>query len=153
MTGIWTKKTGALCRDFKSGGPDPLYHSWFRGLLFRLDAHELSGKYSISQIQGKEGADTGNLILKELSVSDLVGGEIERQAEKKLTKDALLSLDTVRIYDQEFAADLRAAFEYRYPHEADTRLHTKMTVSELKKSRGSLQMRKKVSFFLRFPHS
>ncbi len=93
----------------------------------------LSGKYSISQIQGKEGADTGNLILKELSVSDLVGGEIERQAEKKLTKDALLSLDTVRIYDQEFAADLRAAFEYRYPHEADTRLHTKMTVSELKK--------------------
>jgi len=93
----------------------------------------LSGKYSPSQILGEEGADTGNLILKELSVSGLVGGEIERQAEKKLTKDALLSLDTGKVYDELFAADLKAAFEYRYPYEADIKLHTKLTVSELKK--------------------
>jgi ATP-dependent helicase/nuclease subunit A len=93
----------------------------------------LSGKYSPSQILGEEGADTGNLILKELSVSGLVGGEIERQAEKKLTKDALLSLDTGKVYDEEFAKDLKAAFEYRYPYEADIKLHTKLTVSELKK--------------------
>lgn len=93
----------------------------------------LSGKYSPSQILGEEGADTGNLILKELSVSGLVGGEIERQAEKKLTKDALLSLDTGKVYDEVFAADLKAAFEYRYPYEADIKLHTKLTVSELKK--------------------
>jgi ATP-dependent helicase/nuclease subunit A len=93
----------------------------------------LSGKYSISQIRREEGADAGNLIVKELSISDLVGGEMERQAEKKLTKDILLSLDTDRVYDQKFSEDLKAAFEYRYPHEADTRLHTKLTVSELKK--------------------
>ena len=93
----------------------------------------LSGKYSLSQILSEEGADTGSLIVKELSVPDLVGGEMERQAEKKLTKDALLSLDTERSYDQEFGAELKAAFEYRYPYLADTRLHTKVTVSELKK--------------------
>lgn len=46
----------------------------------------LSGKYSPSQILREEGADTGNLILKELSVSGLVGEEIERQAEKKADK-------------------------------------------------------------------
>ena len=93
----------------------------------------LSGKYSPSQILSEEGADTGNLMVKELSVPDLVGGEMERQAEKKLTKDALLSLDTEKVYDQEFGADLKAAFEYIYPYEADIRLHTKVTVSELKK--------------------
>lgn len=93
----------------------------------------LSGKYSLSQIKEPEGADTGNLIVKELTVPDLVGGEMERQAEKKLTKAALLSLDTGKIYDREFEADLRAAFEYYYPFEADIRLHTKLTVSELKK--------------------
>lgn len=93
----------------------------------------LSGRYSPSQLLRPEGADTGNLIVKELSVSDLVGGELERQAEKKLSKESLLSIDTERVYDQEFAADLKAAFEYRYPYETDTGLHIKLTVSELKK--------------------
>lgn len=93
----------------------------------------LSGKYTLTQLLSEKGADTGSLVVKELTISDLMGEEMERQAGKKLTKEALLSLDTARVYDREFGEELRAAFEYRYPHEVDTRLHTKMTVSELKK--------------------
>lgn len=93
----------------------------------------LSGKYSDTQILSEEGQDTGDFVVKELSVSGLVGQEMERQAVKKLTKESLLSLDTRKIYDKGFAADLKSAFEYRYPYEADTRLHTKLSVSELKK--------------------
>lgn len=93
----------------------------------------LSGKYSASGILKEEGQDTGNLIVKECSVSGLVGREIERQAEKKLTKESLLSLDTDKVYDYAFAADLKAAFQFRYPFAADIGLHTKLSVSELKK--------------------
>lgn len=93
----------------------------------------LSGKYMDIGIVSEEGQDTGNLVVKELSVSGLVGREMERQAEKSLTKDSLLSLDTEMVYDRAFAADLKAAFEYRYPYVADIGLHTKLSVSELKK--------------------
>lgn len=93
----------------------------------------LSGKYSSTEILTEEGQDTGNLVVKELSVSGLVGQEIERQASKKLWKKSLLSLDTSRIYDQAFAEEIKAAFTYRYPFADDIGLHTKLSVSELKK--------------------
>ncbi|MEY8352438.1 helicase-exonuclease AddAB subunit AddA [Lachnospiraceae bacterium 54-53] len=93
----------------------------------------LSGKYSDEKLLSEEGQDTGSLVVKELSVSGLVGREMERQAVKLLTKESLLSLNTEKVYDREFEADLKAAFEYRYPYEADILLHTKLSVSELKK--------------------
>ncbi len=93
----------------------------------------LSGKYSDTAILLDEGQDTGSLIVRELPVSDLVGREVERQAGKKLTKERLLSLDTSEIYDREFETELEAAFGYRYPYESEIGLHTKLSVSELKK--------------------
>lgn len=93
----------------------------------------LSGRLSDTKILTEEGHDTGNLIVKELSVSGLVGREIERQAGKILTKEALLSLDTKKVYDEGFGQELKAAFAYQYPYSADIGLHTKLSVSELKK--------------------
>lgn len=93
----------------------------------------LSGRYSDTAILLDEGQDTGSLIVRELPVSDLVGREVERQAGKKLTKERLLSLDTTEIYDMEFETELAAAFDYRYPYESEIGLHTKLSVSELKK--------------------
>ncbi|RKD30714.1 helicase-exonuclease AddAB subunit AddA [Lacrimispora algidixylanolytica] len=93
----------------------------------------LSGKYSDTAILLDEGQDTGSLIVRELPVSDLVGREVERQAGKKLTKERLLSLDTTEIYDMEFERELAAAFGYQYPYESEIGLHTKLSVSELKK--------------------
>jgi ATP-dependent helicase/nuclease subunit A len=93
----------------------------------------LSGKYSDTAILLDEGQDTGSLIVRELPVSDLVGREVERQAGKKLTKERLLALDTTEIYDMEFETELAAAFGYQYPYESEIGLHTKLSVSELKK--------------------
>lgn len=93
----------------------------------------LSGRYSDTAILLDEGQDTGSLIVRELPVSDLVGREVERQAGKKLTKERLLSLDTTEVYDKEFERELEHAFGYRYPYESEIGLHTKLSVSELKK--------------------
>lgn len=93
----------------------------------------LSGKYSDTAILLDEGQDTGSLIVRELPVSDLVGREVERQAGKKLTKERLLALDTTEIYDMEFETELADAFGYQYPYESEIGLHTKLSVSELKK--------------------
>ncbi len=48
-------------------------------------------------------------------------------------KEELLNFDCSRIYDEAYAAGISAAFAYRYPHTADIGLHTKLSVSELKK--------------------
>lgn len=93
----------------------------------------LSGKLSDTQILTEEGQDTGNLVVRELSISGLVGREIERQAGKRLSKEALLSLDTDKVYDEAFGEALKNAFEYQYPYLADTSIHVKLSVSELKK--------------------
>ena len=93
----------------------------------------LSGKYTESGILSKEGVDTGSILVKEWQVSDLVGLEMNRQAMKKWSKESLLSFDTEVTYDSNFEAELKQSLTYRYPYEEDTRLHAKLTVSELKK--------------------
>ena len=93
----------------------------------------LSGKLSESALLSEAGVETGLMTVREYSVADLVGVEIEHQAEKKLSKEELLNFDCSRIYDEAYAAGISAAFSYHYPHTADIGLHTKLSVSELKK--------------------
>ena len=93
----------------------------------------LSGKLSESALLSDAGAETGLMTVRSYSVADLVGVEIEHQAEKKLSKEELLNFDCARIYDEAYAAGISSAFAYRYPHTADIGLHTKLSVSELKK--------------------
>ena len=102
--------------------------SFLDGLLMSL-----SGKLSESALLADAGAETGLMTVRSYSVADLVGVEIEHQAEKKLSKEELLNFDCARIYDEAYAAGISAAFAYRYPHTADIGLHTKLSVSELKK--------------------
>ncbi len=136
MTGIdryLDKKLERFCDIPRIGGQIPFT------ILSAADSYldwmlmSLSGKYTLTGSPAEEGQDTGSLIVKECMVSGLVGREIERQAEKKLTKESLLALDTGRVYDHAFAADLKDAFQFRYPFAADIGLHTKLSVSELKK--------------------
>ena len=93
----------------------------------------LSGKLSETALLSDAGVETGLMRVRSYSVADLVGVEIEHQAEKKLSKEELLNFDCARIYDEAYAAGISAAFAYRYPHTADIGLHTKLSVSELKK--------------------
>ena len=110
----------------------------------------LSGKYSRDGILSGEGLDTGTLVVKELPLTNLVGYEMERQAEKRLTKESLLSLDPDQVYDSAFEADLKSAFAYQYPYESDIGLYTKISVSELKK-RGQFTDEEESAFLPTIP--
>ena len=93
----------------------------------------LSGTYSSQGLDSLQGLDTGTIIIKEETVSGLVMGEMKRQTVKKLTKESLLELDTDKSYDPKYENGLKEALSYQYPYKEDIRLHTKLSVSELKK--------------------
>lgn len=93
----------------------------------------LSGRLSDAKARSDEGQDTGSLVVRELFASGLMGREIERQAQRRLSKEALLSIDLEQSYDGDFAAELKKALEYEYPFSADIGLHTMLSVSEIKK--------------------
>ena len=110
----------------------------------------LSGRYTESGILSEEGVDAGSIVIKEYSLADFVGQEIERQVEKKLSKEELVNFDTEKIYDGDYAVRLAEAMEYQYPYAADIGLHTKLSVSELKK-RGQLIDEEESSFLPSIP--
>lgn len=71
--------------------------------------------------------------MTEVPVAELVGEELVRQIENRRSRELLLGLDTDVIYHSGYREMLERHLQYQYPHEADIRLHTKMSVSELKK--------------------
>lgn len=70
---------------------------------------------------------------KEIPLSHILGEELKRQIQTKASKDYLLKLDPNQVYDKDWKNMLEDHLNYQYPYEADIRLHTKMSVSELKK--------------------
>lgn len=70
---------------------------------------------------------------EEVPVMELVGQEVADQAAAGLEREQLLHLDPEKIYDETWKKALEERFGYRYPHQAATRLHAKVSVSELKK--------------------
>ncbi len=71
--------------------------------------------------------------LTELPLAGVVGEEMLRQVRHQNAKERLLNGKTDQEYPGEYRKQLIRHLNYQYPYEADIRLHTKMTVSELKK--------------------
>ncbi len=71
--------------------------------------------------------------VRQIAVSEFIGEELEQQVKKKSAKDIFEDLDLSQEYDSEFGKRLREHLDFVYPHAADVTLHTKMSVSELKK--------------------
>ena len=69
----------------------------------------------------------------EIPLADVVGEELVRQAKDLRSKETLLNLDPQKEYKEEYRRLLTEHLGYEYPYMADIRLHTKMSVSELKK--------------------
>ena len=68
-----------------------------------------------------------------VELEELVGEEVSRQAAKAISRDELVNFDGSHVYDEEYAQRLQETLSYQYPYEPDIHLHTKMSVSELKK--------------------
>lgn len=77
--------------------------------------------------------EQGHVKITQIPLSELVGAEVLRQVKTRHSKKQLLQLDTGQVYDEDIRAMLERNLTYRYPYAADIRLHTKMSVSELKK--------------------
>lgn len=79
---------------------------------------------------------TGNglgILVREISVMEFIGSELQRQVLKRNAKDVLLEFDTKQEYDRDFGMQLKEHLEFVYPYMADVTLHSKMSVSEVKK--------------------
>lgn len=72
--------------------------------------------------------------VKEIAVEAMVGETVARKLQKHISREALLSLPLDQVYDEELAAELEHHLTYEYEHLADVGLHTKATVSELKRA-------------------
>lgn len=94
----------------------------------------LSGKITPDSIQAEDGIDAGYFRVCQLPLSDLVSHEMAKQAKRNLSKELLLSLDLNKTYDEAYGSALTEALEFKYPFAADIGLHTKLSVSEIKKS-------------------
>ncbi len=77
--------------------------------------------------------DSPLFAVSQVPVESLVGQEVARQMEKAVTKGELLALDRTKTYDAAMGEMLEHSFSYCYRYQADVNLHTKMSVSELKK--------------------
>lgn len=72
--------------------------------------------------------------VKEIAVEAMVGETVARKLQKHISREALLSLPLDQVYDEELAAELEHHLTYEYEHLEDVGLHTKATVSELKRA-------------------
>ncbi len=83
-------------------------------------------------------AQTGGIIdLQTVKCEEMIRDEAARQFLKKTTREELLAAAGKRETDgpaSSMREKLRECFAYRYPYEADVKLQTKTTVSQLKKA-------------------
>lgn len=75
-----------------------------------------------------------HMVTEEILLEDIVGEEVVRQVQKKVSKEELFMLDLSKTQDEKSLETLQAALSFRYSWQEDVTLHTKMSVSELKKA-------------------
>lgn len=69
----------------------------------------------------------------QVPLTELVGREMKRQVTAQAARSYLEHLDRSASFDEAYQKALVQGMDYSYPHQADIGLHTKMSVSELKK--------------------
>ncbi|WP_432627974.1 helicase-exonuclease AddAB subunit AddA [Brotaphodocola sp.] len=79
------------------------------------------------------GSENVRIRIVEKRIPDLVGEELSRQIATKKQRTFLEKLDREKVYDPECSEMLNQTLGKKYPYEADVTLHTKMSVSELKR--------------------
>lgn len=82
---------------------------------------------------GGESNEAVRIRISQTSIPSLVGEELNRQITTRKQRTFLAELDKDRVYDPKRSRMLQETLGKVYPYEADVTLHTKMSVSELKK--------------------
>lgn len=80
-----------------------------------------------------ERGGTPNMRLQVVPLESFVEEEVFSQTEKKLGKESLLSWNSEKVSNKEIRSIVEDRLSYTYPFEEETRIHSKMSVSEIKK--------------------
>lgn len=73
------------------------------------------------------------IVVRKFSYEELARDELGEQIFKKLNKDQLLHWNNDMVYNENIREEIQSLMEYQYSYEAETNIHTKLTVSELKR--------------------
>ena len=92
------------------------------------------------------GSGVEEIKVREIAPQTLVDTELFRQMKQKISKDELLQFDTEPVQDEAYHNMLQTITDYRYPWQDDIVLHTKLSVSELKKREQLVDEEESVPF-------
>lgn len=111
------------------------YLDWIMPSLLRYKgAGRFLSDYGI--IQNKDNplydADV-NFSIKILTCEELLKKEWKNQFVKKIKEDVFVKWDDTIIYNNDIREEIYSRFSEKYPYQTETNIHTKLTVSELKK--------------------
>jgi ATP-dependent helicase/nuclease subunit A len=74
-----------------------------------------------------------SIVIQKTSILDLASNELVNQVDLEKKKSELLNFDTSKIYDELTKKKIEEHFSYQYPFQNEVSIHSKVTVSELKK--------------------
>lgn len=91
-----------------------------------------AGSYLDWMFMGMSGG-CSQIKMTNIPVQEIVGEELIRQVKSRRSREGLMNLDCMQTYQEEFREELERHLNFQYPYAVDVRLHTKMSVSELKR--------------------
>lgn len=77
--------------------------------------------------------DRSEFLVTVKSYGELVRTEFAEQISKGRNQEELINWNSDFVYDGKIRSDIGRRLEFKYPYETETNIHTKLTVSELKK--------------------
>lgn len=77
--------------------------------------------------------DRAEIVVNNLSYLELATEEIKNQISNRRNQEELTHWDNEIVYDSSISDEIRERMEFPYPYQTETNIHTKLTVSELKK--------------------
>jgi ATP-dependent helicase/nuclease subunit A len=111
------------------------YLDWIMPSLLRNEgAAEVLKTHGILQEMGNPLYHANvNFVIQIFAREDLLKRELNNQFVKKIKEDVFNNWDDTVIYDSNIRDEIHSRFKAKYPYQAETNIHTKLTVSELKK--------------------
>lgn len=105
------------------------YLDWvLPAMVNRINSNlRLEGKLSVLKEQD------GGMAISVIHRDDLLKDELMKQIFLSKEEDELLSICPEEVYDSSIKEEIKTRFNFIYPHQMDSGLRVKMTVSELKK--------------------
>lgn len=103
-------------------------------VVLRLDSLEIfeHGKALDRLVKG-EIKSPASIALNIINYNELAIRELIEQMEKGQLEDELKSWDPDHVYDEDIRNNINELMNFTYPYEAETKIHAKLTVTELKR--------------------